>query len=206
MKRRIALVMAVLVAVAFMPAMSFAAKTVKMTDYSDVYKSGKTAYCAGDAGLYKVTLKKGKVKKVKRLVKMGEYGWVMSLKKKGKYIYFVEGTNGTVSYICRVKTSGGKAKSLGGGNEMQDYAISGNKIYYSYLDYNDRTDEEYVAYRQMKLNGKGKKKSSVVPRETTKTSNAKGYKVKSVEKGGYVKDYLKTPKGKFYLGKKKLPW
>ena len=42
--------------------------------------------------------------------------------------------------------------------------------------------------------------------EETKVSDAKGYKVKSVEKGGYVKDYLKTPKGKFYLGKKKLPW
>lgn len=192
---------ALVVAVAFMPATVFAASgSVKAVTYAHVYKSGKTAYCAGETGIYKVTLKKGKLKKKKRIVKSGEFSHIFSFKKKGKYIYYEDWTEGTLAYIRRAKTSGGKVKTLASVEELEDYVVKGNKIYYSCYDY-DKGDK--LVYKVMKLNGKKKKSTSVRPVQVSRESNAAGYTVITKYSGRYVKDYLKTPKGTFYLGEYK---
>ena len=202
-KKIIACMIVLAVAVAFMPVMSFAAsKTVKMTSYEQVIKSGNTAYCAGARGLYKVTLKKGKVKKVKILYSTGrtwfEGSQLSAMKKKGNYIYFVL-VSGIDCQLYRIKTSGKKRKLLATGyDSFVDYAIKGKKIYYGCCT--DDWDENYVT-RVMKLNGKSKKRTSVTPVLKIKNSNKSGYKMIYRTKGSYVQDFLKTPKGKFYLGR-----
>lgn len=55
------------------------------------------------------------------------------MKKKGKYIYYIGGTEGMYWNLCRVKTTGGKVKYLIGG-WLDSYAISGNKIYCHFED------------------------------------------------------------------------
>lgn len=195
-KKIIACIMALAIAVAFMPTSAFAGSKIKMTAYDQVYVSGKTAYCAGARGLYKVTLKKGKVKKVKVLFSAGraEYpeAQVFSMKKKGKYIYFLRMMNdGT--WLYRVNTSGKNKKLLV--YQCCDYAIKGKKIYYE--QYWEDHNKKYV----MKLNGKNKKRTSTYARLKTKRSNKSGYKMYSRVKGSYVQDFLITPKGKFYLGR-----
>ena len=61
-KKFLACIMVLAIAVAFMPANTFAAsKTATMKAYDQVIKSGNTVYCAGAEGLYKVKVKKGKV-------------------------------------------------------------------------------------------------------------------------------------------------
>ena len=202
-KRILMCIMVIATAVAFMPTSAFAAgKTVKMTTYN-VYKTGSTAYCAGDSGIYKVKVKNGKVMSKKRLVKSEAHSYIYSLKKKGNYLYFSNGTEGTVTYICRVKTTGGKVKVLACVNEMFGFAIKGKKIYYSYCDWDEKNDTEKEACKVMNLNGKGKKSTNVRPYNKARTSNVKGYSVKSKTKGAYVRDYLKTPKRTYYLGKSK---
>ena len=188
--------MALAIAVSFMPTSAFAGSKVKMTGYDQVYVSGKTAYCAGARGLYKVTLKKGKVKKVKVLYSTGRTWFdgsqIGAMKKKGKYIYFLRIT-GVDNLLYRVKTSGKSKKFLA---FTYDYAIKGNKIYCT------DGEEHLKSYnRVMKLNGKSKKKTSKDYVLKTKRSNKSGYKVYSRIKGNYVQDFLITPKGKFYLGR-----
>ena len=59
-KKFLACIMVLAIAVAFMPANTFAAsKTATMKAYDQVIKSGNTVYCAGAEGLYKVKVKKG---------------------------------------------------------------------------------------------------------------------------------------------------
>ena len=201
-KKIIACFVILAVAVAFMPVMSFAAsKTVKMTVYNQVYKTGNTVYCGGAKGLYKVTLKKGKVKKAKVLCKyaslFGAYSYIGGIKKKGKYIYFTGGSEGTYWTIMRVKTSGKGLKQLAG-ISTSEYVIKGKKIYY--VDY-DWDDDEKELYYSMKLNGKSKHRTSTKVKMKTKRSNAAKYSVIMKEYKGYAYDYLKTPKGTFFLGK-----
>ena len=199
-------IMVLAVAVAFMPVGAFAeTQTARMTSYT-VCKDGNTVYCAGESGIYKVRFSKGKVKSKKRLVKSAEYNHIYTLAKKGEYVYFQNWTKGTMSSIKRVKTSGGKAKTLVTVNELYNFAISGKKIYYSYCDY-DSNYNEVTHCMVMNLNGKGKKSTTIQAESTQKTSNAKGYRVNTKKQGKYAKDYLKTPKGTVYLGKsKKYYW
>lgn len=187
------------VAVAFIPASTFAApKKVKMTAYDSVIKSGNTVYCAGAGDtIYKVKLKKGKVKNSKALNKdfaMGAYTYVSGMKKKGKYIYYQLSTEGTPYYLYRVHITKGKAKKLASANDLGqiDYAIKGKKIYYKPDDGKKRV---------MKLNGKSKKTTSVQPVMKHKNTNKKGYSVKYKKKGNYIITYLKTPKGTYSIGK-----
>ncbi len=204
MKKRLALLLtALVVAVAFMPASAFAASKAKMTVYTEVYKTGNTVYCAGEGdSIYKVRVKDDKVTSKKKVMEttfcMGPYSYVWSMKKKGGYIYYELGGEGTYNQLKRVQISSGKKKTLT--SCVNDYAIKGKKIYYSNYD----EDSDKLKYRVMKLNGKNKKKSSVHAQSKYKRSNAAGYSVKYKKKGGYAKTYLKTPQGTYYLGKTEI--
>ena len=198
-KKILACIMALAIAVAFMPTSAFAGSKVKMTAYDQVYVTGNTAYCAGARGLYKVTLKKGKTKKVKVLYSTGRTWFdgsqLAAMKKKGNYIYFIQVT-GVDNVLFRIKTSGKKKKLLA---YTYDYAIKGNKIYFCDCDVDSDDDSGFLSV--MKLNGKSKKRTSKDYVLKTKRSNKAGYKVYSRVKKSYVQDFLITPKGKFYLGR-----
>ena len=178
--------------------------SVKMKAYSEVVKNGDTVYCSGYGALYKVKLKNGKVKSKKKLVKI-EYclGSIYNMKRKGNYLYYTRDTeSGVDGEICRINVVNGKEKQLAViGVEELDYAIKGNKIYYyRYLADIDKGKVKYA----MNLNGNNKKKTLIKPILISKRSNTKGYSVKTVEGANYCKDYLRTPKGTFYLGKERI--
>jgi hypothetical protein len=106
-KRFIAVLLSAIMLVAMAVSVSFAAtEYVKMTTYT-VLKIGNTVYCpsAGD-GIYKVTVKNGKVRKVKWLKKsefvMGDYSYNNSLKKKGNYLYYIMWSEGTYCTLHRI--------------------------------------------------------------------------------------------------------
>ena len=155
MKRRIITIFltAVMIITSAAP-MSFASsKTVKMTAY-EVLKSGNTVYCpAPGDGIYKVTVKNGKVKKVKWLIKsefaMGDYSYIGGLKKKGNYLYYIAGSEGTYSSLCRVNLKTRKHKVVA--EYGTDYAFKKNRIYVAMFEAGD--EEDYVYYRSMKLDG-----------------------------------------------------
>ncbi|MBQ9015965.1 MAG: hypothetical protein IJ109_07550 [Firmicutes bacterium] len=198
-KKFIVCLTALVVAVAMMPASAFAASKAKMSTYQ-VIKSGNTVYCAGEGdSIYKVRVKDGKVKDANKILKadfvMGDYSYVWGMKKKGGYLYYAMGSEGTWSVLYRISTSGGKPKMLA--ENPGCFTIKKNKLYVELYD----EDQDKTRYRVMNLNGKNKKKTSVHPVNTMKESNAKGYSVKYKESGKYIKTYLKTPKGSFYLGK-----
>ena len=209
-------ILSMIITLAFMPLISddftahAAGGTVKMTTYNQVIKVKNTVYCAGAKGIYKVKLKNGKVKTKKLIVKaanplFGAYTYVGHMKKKGGYIYYTHGSEGTLWNFNRVNIKSGKKKHLADTGEQKyyGYVIKNKKIYFDYQDGSD--DYEIKAnVISMKLNGSSKKRSSVKPKMTVKDSNAKGYSVVIKQKGSYAKDYLKTPKGKFYLGKVKI--
>ena len=206
MKRRIAIcLLAAVIAVAFIPATAFgASKAVKNTTYDQVIKSGKTVYCSAQSGIYKVTIKKGKAKKVKTLKAYPNGAEVAMMKKKGKYLYFNEGTGESDWALKRMKASNGKsvktyATSFDG---KIYYAIKGKKIYFELMEakwFGDDWDDIMVDY-EMKLTGKTKKESKKYPKVKEKITNSKKYKVIEVKTGSIVKCYLKTPKGQKYLG------
>ena len=199
-KKGLIVLLAFIVAISFMPVCAFAGtKTVQAKSYY-LIKSGKTVYCSGNSGVYKVTLKKGKIKKKKRLAKPDEYVFYEQMQKKGKYLYFIIGTNGSSSHISRVRTSGGKVRHLAFVDELEDFAVKGKKIYYDY-GYEDDNGNMQRICRSMKLNGKKKRKTSVRPVERILNSNAQGYSILRKETEMYYYDYLKTPKGTFLLGK-----
>ena len=202
-KKGLIILLAFVVTIAFMPVCSFAASSTAGATSYQVIKSGKTVYCSADYGVYKVTLKKGKVKKVKRIAKRKQNLYYGSMQKKGKYLYMRVWTEGTVAYISRIKTSGGKIKNLAYVNELDNFVVKGKKIYYDYYDY-DKYDNEVHKCKVMNLKGKKKRNTSVRPIEKQKPSNANGYYMVSAERGGYVYDYLRTPKGTFQIGKTRL--
>ncbi|MBQ1407123.1 MAG: DUF5050 domain-containing protein [Eubacterium sp.] len=187
-------------------AFSFAdAGAGKTTIYSAVYKASKNTYCTDGYSIFRVNNSTGKVKKLTPSLMDGCWGFTMH---KG-YIYYIQGTNGTVSYLCRVKTNGKSRKQLTGAiEEMEDFAISGSRIYYSFTTYkyNPKTedDETVTVTKSMKLNGTDKKKDTFVFNTKHKKSNVKGYKI--IEKKskdfapwdgkGTTTTYLKKPNGK----------
>jgi len=174
-------------------------KTKKMTAYDDVIKVGKTAYCATVAGIYKVNLRTGKSK---RLTKTSENYMPFAMKKKGKYIYYLEvGPN--TQKLYRIKTNGKNKKLLykvAYYSAVDRYAISKNKIYLIYNKDGSKKAKRIV----MKLNGKGKKSTKIVPEMTFKQSNHKGYKGDEKVSGYKRKLYLKTPKKKILIDKVKM--
>ena len=182
--------------------------TISMTTYSQVIKSGKTVYCAGAKGIYKVKLKNGKVKSKKCIFKYGEVfsadSYVGNMALVGKSIYFSEFTNGSVAYIYKVGTDGKGRKNLATQEDYADFVISGDKIYYETAVWDDDYDDPLVYTEVITLDGKYVGRSDLKIAIDSKKSNAKGYKMIIKKKGKYVKDYLKTPKGKFYLGKARI--
>ena len=207
MRKKIGLMLlAFIVACAFMPVTASAA-VPSGTTYDDVIKvSKKTAYCACPAGIYKVNLKTGKKK---RLVKGSSFNDPGQMTKKGKYIYYIAGgTSDQYSWLRRIRTSGGKPQTLAGGfvpYAVHEYVISGNRIFYGcYVEYDDDSGDTYWDGKVMNLNGSGKRALFLNFKYHRKRSNAKGYKVVFKEKGSGAKFYLKKPGGKkIYLGKLK---
>lgn len=219
-KRIISIMMVAVLILGCFTAVSFGeSETKTMTDYREVIKSGKYVYCAAGTRLYKVNLK---TKSKKKIAKISEYVGAMKLYK--GYIYF-KGHAPTSTKLYRVKTNGKYLKKLG--YISSDYAISGNRIYYE--EYEDPWEDEdywdedywdedldedfweedlsYTYTCSMKLNGKDKRQDDTYSvQEITKTSNVKGYSVKSVEIANCkFKFYLKTPSGKkIYLHKEYL--
>ena len=172
-KRFLAGIMAFVMAVVMIPTSAFAATTqakkVKMTVYNDVLKDGNTVYCSGMKGIYKVKLKKGKVKSVKVLVK--ERFVTDYMKKTGNYLYYGSDYAEVVG-LNRVNISSGKIQIIGERDgylwlDYWAYAIKGKKLYITYTDLEDRIRTEV-----MKLNGKSRKKASVKAVMKEKKSNA----------------------------------
>lgn len=211
MKKKLAIVLlALAVAVAFAPASAYAVIKVKMTSYEDAVKVGNTVYVASPGcGIYKVKVKNNVVKSKKWLIKPSGASWIGSeitaMKVKGSYLYYCELTDGTPIQVCRVNTKTKKKKCLAYLPYDGEYAIKDKKLY---VNYKEEAAPDYITLKSkrevMKLNGKSKKSTSAKVVTKFKKSNAKGYSVIYKEKNGYVKTYLKTPKGKFYLGKVRL--
>ena len=190
LKRRLALIIGMVMALSICTAAPAMAKTKTMTAYGEVYKTGKIVYCASGIGVHKVNLKTGKVKKLAS--GYCSYG----MKKKGKYLYY-QNCYPINSDLCRVNISTGKKKTLA--KQIDVYAISNNKIYYTKWVNGNST----LAKRVMSLNGKNKKKTTVNAKQKYRVSNAKGYSVVSkCIRDHEFKFWLKTPSGKkYYLGK-----
>lgn len=203
MKKKLVYLLILVVAISFIPTSVFAAGTKVKSNTYFVIKSGKTVYCAANSGIYKVKLKKnGKPKSKKKIVKMSRDYTYCDMIKKGKYLYFLkEAGADQKQLICRVKTSGGKVKTLGKMDGEGEYAISGSKIYY--IDSYETDSDGMVTKtncKVMNLNGSSKKDTTTIPVQKWNKTNKKGYKLiyKDTSKG--IKDYLKTPKGKISLG------
>ena len=206
-KKIIACMLVLAVAVAFMPTAAFAAHKVKMKTYNDVLKSKNTVYCAGAAGLYKVKLKKGKVKSKKLIFRGpdvdGCYSNVGKMKKKGKYIYFVSGENNSdEAMLFRIKTNGKSKKHI---TNTGWYVIKGKKLYTTEYEPDPTYYRDFIVhYYKMTLTGKKKKETKTKVRMTDVFTNAKGYRMDIRESKGYAYDYLVTPKGKYPLGTVKM--
>ena len=199
MKKRLvaALLIALMIITITAPATFAASKKAKMTVYKYVIKSGNTVYCsAGFGGIYKVTLKNGKVKKTKRLVK--HYCWLGGMKKKGKYIYYVEGSAGATRTLARVNINTGKREKIISSVDYDiDFVIKNKKLYARVGSFYS----EKAVNKVMKLNGKAVEKTSVRPKNTIDDTDTDGYSVESDPKGKYYYIYLKTPKGRFKIDK-----
>lgn len=187
----IAITMVMMLVFSMMPVSVFAAtKTKKMTLYTEVIKSGKYAYCCTPNGVYKVNLKT----KTKKLIVSDENFEMYppdTMKLYKGYLFYTAG-GGTGTGLHRVKTNGKNNKGL---TSICSFAISKNKIYYTEYDFGNGGSKRIK--KVMKLNGKGKKKSSYNVVNTLKKSNKKGYRVKTFDSV----IYLITPnKKKIKLG------
>lgn len=188
-------------------------ETKKMTVYSSILKKGNTIYCATVTGVYKAKLKNKKVVSKKRLAK-ATHG-TLDMKIKGGYLYYKYIYPIGIS-LYRINLKTGKTESVfveGKGRfknyesiEVKSYAFKGNKLYaniYYQGNLNGDYDEEHTRTFVAKLNGKSAKTVNVKVKNKSKTTNKKGYKIveKELYNANKVKSYLKTPKGKYYLGK-----
>ena len=174
-------------------------KTKKMTAYSCI-KDGNFVYCAAEGGIYKVDVTK---KSATRLVKsmddlFGEPPVSLSLYK--GYIYYLDSATDNLN-LYRISVNGGSKKKLAS-KVSKMYVISGSKIFFK-----TRSKSKTVV-KQMKLNGKAKKKSGSKVKMTTEKTNTPGYTVftrtdkeqKVIEDTGLMKkvdktDCLKMPDG-----------
>ena len=227
-RRLIMIVLCASITVSFMPFLSDsfradAAGKISMTAYNQVIKSGNTVYCIGSKGIYRVKLRKGRVISSKLLHKdlyPFEFASLHHMKKKGKYLYYMQGHSGAfgpyqiVENIERVSIKSGKSKVLTrvGDQRYFGYVIKGRRIYYDravfYGDsYYDENGVIHPNVKSMALNGKKKKSAhSVIPVLKTRKSNAKGYRMIIRGESGNSRDYLRTPKGTFLIGKKTNDW
>lgn len=173
-------------------------KTYKTTFY-DCYVKDGIAYCATDNGIYKVNIKK---EKVKRLVKTNPYkdGYIVCLTMHKGKLYYQYASDKT--YICRVKTSGKSKKKLAGYwslFEVSNVAIDGKYIYYEGFK-DENCTKKYT--KRMKLNGKDKTKVKVKIKTKTKATNNKKYELDYFDNPDnidYQDVYLVTPKKNIYI-------
>ena len=211
--RLLTILLSFFIAAGLLPATdhAYAASTRKMTVYNGVIKKGNFAYCVGlGKTFYKVNLKTGKVydlftgRIADDVTDRGKSGTpdafsaIHSMHLKGDYLYYVWSSiqPGTRASLYRIHTKTGSVKRListGSGGNLE-YAIRGNRIYVKLEKY---WFSEKYKYREMKLNGKSVKKTSVRPKMMTAESNVKGYKVKIKYTGSYsdrskyeISDYL----------------
>ena len=171
------LIIAVLIITMSAPqAQAASGKTKTSTVYDQVIVKGKYAYCAAYRGIYKVNLKKGTSKILKKTGGLPEvYNAPRSMILYHGYIYFDSSTSSrSKEPLCRIKTSGKGYKYLA---NAETYAISKGKIYYV----------PFVSgkNKQMKLNGKGKRKIDCKIKQRHKITNKKGYYVDSSLKNTY---------------------
>ena len=193
----------------------FAGSTINSTLYNRVLKENKVVYCTGAGGIYKVKVKSGKVKSSKKLVKAsvayGKNCLYGSMIKDGDYLYYCKdnymGPQGTY-YRVNIKSKT-KNKLTGMLDMPENFVINEEKIYYDYYeeiwdDYSDDPIFEGYRTKSMNLDGSSKQFVDVKVKTSYKKSNDANYSVVMKKSGKYVKDYLKTPKGKYYLGKVKI--
>ena len=177
-----------------------ATKVKKGSVYNEVIKIGKYAYCSSGYTLYRVNLKRNKVKTLYAPRPWtGDY-FVGSMRLKGKYLYYIFGGE-NVTDIYRLNLKTGKRKRLTGGNGViYDYVISGKRIYYRSMLW---TKNEPTVRRVMKCNGKSKKKTNYRAKMVRKNTNkaGKGYRVVGKYVDSVWRAWLTNPNGKkVYLG------
>lgn len=190
MKKFALLFVALVVAVMFIP-QPVSAASKSMTTYNQVIKIDKTVYCTDGHGIFRVSLKSGKVKTLVSFVDEMDWRTIANMKSKGKYIYFVDYSDSIEANIMRVSKSKANARVLAQVEWLKGYAIYKNNIYYT-------SDEP--GKMKMALNGKSKKKTKYRAIMKEKNTNKKGYSVLSyIDDEGYFVSFLKTPKGKEYL-------
>ncbi len=190
--------------------------SLKSTTY-EVIKKGNTVYCATGAGIYKVKLKNKKAISKKCLFKVKLHDNIVpeNMKIKGGYLYYTC-LYPVGEYMCRINLKTGKKEDVivpGKGHFQNSigvsvlaYAFKGKKLY-AKIEYDDGSLDNYRTRTFVsKLNGKSLEKTKVKIKFSSKHSNEKGYKI--VEKyprgSNSVREYLKTPKGKIFLGKMQL--
>ena len=177
-------------------------KTMKV--FNEVVKKGNTVYCSAGDGIYKVDLK---TNQAKRLVWLDTEinGTACGMKLHKGYLYYIE-PGPLLSNLYRIKTNGTGRKYLA---LIRSYAISKNKIYFNSYNF----DKNKETRRQMKLNGKSKKKGKYTVKNKYMKTNKNGYGIYTQKNGTAVEyfdgdpytvfkytDYLKTPNGLIKLG------
>lgn len=187
-------------------------KTAKV--YTEVIKSGNTAYCSTGSCIYKVKLKNKKAVSKKRLVKCGEDESIGEMKLKGSYLYYTR-NYAVGGNLRRVNVKTGKKQDVIVQDEgyfkgsvslsIYAFAFKGNKLY-ARVSYDDGSMENYRTRNFVsKLSGKSIKKSSVRVKNKKKATNVSSYKLvmKEIETGDSYdfKYYLKTPAGELFLRK-----
>lgn len=212
-KRLISALLVFVFTVALMPlSVAEATDTVGRKTYDEVIKCKNTVYCSTYSGIYKVKLKNNKPVKKTRLVKFSSGCGAMYMIKKGKYIYYLRVGTAAGGNVYRVNVNNGKKKKLTGYLDEGNYTIVNNKLYYSKIvwDCDESCDycyEDYHCHEKgycANLNGTSRLSADIAIKNTGKKTNSKSYRVKYKYKGNYQYDYIKTPKGRFYLGKRKI--
>lgn len=199
--KKIFLVGAILILMLF-PSNPAFAKTVHSTAYDNVIKKGNTVYCCNNVGIFKLSLKTGKSRRLVWGDRDLDLGRMM---KKGKYIYYTLIGDVTLD-LYRVNTVNKKKVMIQAGSlagkyaHVTDYGMYRNKIYCR-LEQSEGLDDK-VAYRVMKLNGRSKKKTKIKISMKIKSSNTKGYKLftKYNYRAHKAYAYLKAPRKTYYLG------
>lgn len=164
-------------------------KTKKSNTY-DCIKSGNTVYCRDAAKVFKVNLTTRKVTLLKTIESS-------PMIKKGKYLYFTTEAGFMQYRIYRLNTKTGKGKYLTKAMEIGGFSVKGKYIYYQYNTASGKTK-----YMKMRLNGKGKHKTSCRPAGKYKPANVNGYSINWPGGSNYsipYNYYLKTPKGNILL-------
>jgi tricorn protease-like protein len=125
--------------------------------------NGKYMYYSVQGTIYRIDTNTGKTKKI---VKIKNTNWITNISYYKGYLYFtadyyyyMEGTDGTKPYVCRVKTNGKGFKKLAKGTTPVVY---NGKIYYESMTFTknsyDVSDAKTQGFQRMNLDGSKKKR------------------------------------------------